>query len=308
MTTPPPIKTGDKIGIVTPSGKIGIGDLDNAIDCFEGWGLRVVTSPNVYSFHNQFGGTDRERASDLQSMLDDPGIKAVICSRGGYGTLRIIDHIDFSRFVSNPKWVVGYSDITVLHSHINKSCGIETIHGPMAAELSPSRKNPVSLESLDLLREALTGNLIYRNYAPHPLSRDGQAEGILTGGNLSVICSLLGSPSMYDLSGAILFIEDVGEYLYHIDRMMVALRRSGVLAGIGGLVVGSMTDMNDNRVPFGKTAAEIVAEAVGDYGYPVFFGFPAGHQHENHPLILGRKVVVSVSGNTGSLTYVDQDS
>jgi len=304
MITPQPLHQGDKVGIVTPSGKIGKGALDNAISRFEGWGLKVVTAPNVYSGFNQFGGTDRERASDLQSLLDDKDIKAIICSRGGYGSVRIIDRIDFSRFTSSPKWFVGYSDITVLHSHINEICGVETLHGPMAAELSPDKKIPVSAGSMELLRKVLFGAVPAYYNPNHPLSRKGKAEGVLTGGNLSVIYSLLGSPSLTDLRGKILFIEDVGEYLYHIDRMMIGLRRSGVLGGIGGLLVGAMTDMNDNKVPFGKTAGEIIAEAVEDYDYPVFFGFPAGHQPENHPLILGRKVVLSVGDKTGSLNCI----
>ncbi len=304
MVTPKPLHKGDKVGIVTPSGKIEKGALDNAISYFEGWGLKVVTAPNTYSGFNQFGGTDRERSSDLQSMLDDKDIKAIICSRGGYGSVRIIDRIDFSRFMSFPKWVVGYSDITVLHSHINEICGIETLHGPMAAELSPDRKSPVSARSMELLREVLFGTVPAYYYPNHPLSRKGKAVGVLTGGNLSVICSLFGSTSLTGLQDKILFIEDVGEYLYHIDRMMVALRRSGVLGMIGGLLVGAMTDMNDNKVPFGRTAWEIIAEAVEDYDYPVFFGFPAGHQPENHPLILGRKVILSVGDKTGNLTFI----
>ncbi len=304
MITPRPLHQGDKVGIVTPSGKIEKGALDNAISCYEGWGLKVVTAPNVYSGFNQFGGTDRERVSDLQSMLDDIDIKAIFCSRGGYGSVRIIDRVDFRRFKTYPKWIVGYSDITVIHSYINEICGIETLHGPMAAELSPDKKNPVSAGSMELLREVLFGAVPAYYHPNHPLSRKGKAEGVLTGGNLSVICSLLGSPSLVGLRGKILFIEDVGEYLYHIDRMMIALQRSGILGGIGGLLVGAMTDMNDNKVPFGKTAEEIIAEAVKEYDYPVFFGFPAGHQPDNHPLILGRKVVLSVGDKTGSLNGI----
>ncbi len=304
MITPPQLYQGDKVGIVTPSGKIEKGALNNAISCYEGWGLKVVTAPNVYSGFNQFGGTDQERVSDLQSMFDDGDIKAIICSRGGYGSVRIIDSIDFSRFISAPKWLVGYSDITVLHSHINEICSIETLHGPMAAELSHLKNYTVSARSMELLREVLFGTIPAYYHPNHPLSRKGTAEGVLTGGNLSVICSLFGSSSLSGLQGKILFIEDVGEYLYHIDRMMMAMRRSGVLGEIGGLLVGSMSDMNDNKVPFGRTAYEIIAEAVEDYDYPVLFGFPAGHQPENHPLILGRKVILSVGDKTGSIKFI----
>ncbi len=303
MTSPPPLKPGDKIAIISPSGKIEKGKLDTATGLFKKWGLEVVTGRHVYAGYNQFGGSDMERASDLQIMLDDPGIRAVICSRGGYGTVRIIDMIDFSRFISFPKWIVGYSDITVLHSHINRNYGIETIHGPMAAELSPGKKYPVSDKSLGLLKETLFGTLPAYYQPNHPLSGKGKFTGVLCGGNLSVICSLLGSPSAVDTRGRILLIEDVGENLYHIDRMMIALRRSGMLAAAGGLLVGGMTDMNDNSVPFGRTAEEIIAEAVEGYDYPVCFGFTAGHQSENYPLVLGREMNLSVGEASSSLTF-----
>jgi muramoyltetrapeptide carboxypeptidase len=303
MTNPLPLKPGDKIGIVSPSRKIDRGKLDAGIELLEGWGLEVVTGAHVYSAYNQFGGTDRERASDLQQMFDNDGIKAVICSRGGYGTVRIIDKIDFSRFVSNPKWIVGYSDITVLHSHVNRLFGISTMHGSMPAELAPGKEPPVDPGSLTLLKEALFGNLPRYSLPVHPLSRTGEATGQIVGGNLSVLFSLLGSRSAPDPHGKILFIEDVGEYLYHIDRMMVALSRCGWLETVRGLVVGGMTDMNDNEVPFGKTAEEIIAGAVEEYDYPVCFGFPAGHQSPNNPLVLGREAFLRVGETTTTLSY-----
>jgi muramoyltetrapeptide carboxypeptidase len=303
MIIPPSLKAGDKIGIVTPSRKIKPGSLDPAISLFEDWGLRVMIAPNVYSGYNQFGGSDLERAADFQLMLDDSDIKAILCSRGGYGTVRIIDRIDFARFISHPKWVVGYSDITVLHSHIITNCGIETIHAPMPAELSTERQPPVSARSLELLKETLFG-IVPAYYQPnHGLSRKGRAEGMLTGGNLSVLCSLLGSNSEIETAGHILFLEDVGENLYHIDRMILTLRRNGVLENIAGLVVGGLTEMKDDQVPFGKNAGEIIFSAVKEFDYPVFFGFPAGHQPENHPLVMGRNAVVSVGENTSSLVF-----
>jgi muramoyltetrapeptide carboxypeptidase len=303
MGNPPFLKNGDKIGIVSPSGRIEEGKLDNAIRIFKEWGLNAVTGGNVYSSYNQFGGSDEQRAADLQSMLDDESVKAIVCSRGGYGTVRIIDRIDFSRFVENPKWIVGYSDITVLHSHINKLFGIETIHSPMAAEMAPGRKEPLSGLSLQLLKDTLFGKLPVYNLPVHPLSVKGEAGGILTGGNLSVLCSLSGSRSDNDFKGKILFIEDIGEYLYHVDRMLWTLSRSGVLGVVAGLVIGGMTDMNDNKVPFGFNAEEIISQAVSGYGYPVCFGFPAGHQSANHPLILGRRALLRVGDDTCSLSY-----
>jgi muramoyltetrapeptide carboxypeptidase len=304
MIVPPSLKPGDKVGIISPSRKIKQGSLDRAISIFEDWGLDVVTGPNVYAGYHQFGGTDQERAADLQLMLDDTGIKAIMCSRGGYGTVRIIDLVDFGGLIACPKWIAGYSDITVLHSHINAVCGIETLHSIMPAELSPQKDPPVSVRSVDLLKEALFGAIPAYYQPNHPLSRKGRAEGAMTGGNLSVLYSLLGSDSEPDMQGSILFIEDVGEYLYHIDRMMISLKRSGVLAGIAGLVVGGMSEMNDNEVPFGKTAQEIIAGAVSDYDYPVLFGFPAGHEPENHPLVMGRNAVLSVGDTTSSLVFL----
>lgn len=303
MGSPPFLKPGDKIGIVSPSGKIEQGKLDNAIGIFREWGLDVVTGRNVYSCYNQFGGSDDQRVTDLQSMLDDESVNAVVCSRGGYGTVRIIDRIDFRRFVEHPKWIVGYSDITVLHSHINNLFGIETIHSPMAAEMAPGRKEPPSGLSLQLLKETLFGKIPVYDLPVHPLSVKGEAVGIVAGGNLSVLCSLSGSLSEINFHEKILFIEDVGEYLYHIDRMMWTLLRSGVLELVSGLIIGGMTDMNDNKVPFGFNAEEIISQAVSGYKYPVCFGFPAGHQSANLPLILGRQALLRVGDDTFSLSY-----
>lgn len=303
MISPPPLKKNDLIGIITCAGKIEKGSLDEAIKILEGWGFRVITGKHVYGEFNQFGGTDLERAADLQFMLDHPDIKAIMCSRGGYGTVRIIDQIDYSLFRLHPKWVVGYSDITVLHNHINQNCGIETLHALMPSELSPDREKALTIRSLDHLREALFGTLPAYYQSNHPLSRKGKAEGVITGGNLSVLYSLLGSSSFPDTQGRILFIEDVGEYLYHIDRMMVALSRNGVLGSVSGLITGGMTGMNDNKVPFGKTAEEIIAEAVDEFDYPVLFGFSSGHQPENHPLFLGREVSLYVGEASSSLAF-----
>lgn len=303
MLAPPPLKKGDKVGIVSPSGRIGKNSLDNATAMLEGWSLEVVAGKYVYAAYNQFGGTDRERAEDLQMMLDDKEIKAVFCSRGGYGMVRIIDMMDFSRFMSYPKWIVGYSDITLLHSHIQEVCRIETLHALMPAELAPDKPEPPSTRSVELLRATLFGTPPSYDLHIHPLSRAGKAEGIMTGGNLSVLYSLSGSSSAVNTRGTILFIEDVGEHLYHIDRMMHSFRRNGMLGGVSGLLVGGLTGMNDNAVPFGMSAGEIIAGAVADYDYPVCFGFPAGHQTENHPLILGRKASLEVGDRSCKLVY-----
>lgn len=219
-------------------------------------------------------------------MLDDDKIRAIVCSRGGYGTVRIIDKIDFSAFRENPKWIVGYSDATVLHSHINRQFGIETVHAVMPINIKSEKQD----ETLRTLVNVLFGKHITYSYPKSGLSRNGNAEGELIGGNLSILHNLMGSVSEPDTSGKILFLEDVDEYLYHIDRMMINLKRGGKLDKLKGLIVGGMTKMKDNTIPFGKTANEIIADTVKNYKYPVCFDFPAGHEDPNLALIMGRNV------------------
>jgi muramoyltetrapeptide carboxypeptidase len=303
MVTPSCLAPGDTVGIAAPARKISPAEIAPALKLIESWGLKTVFGKNIFGEHHQFSGTDSQRAADLQQMLDDPSVKAVFCARGGYGTLRLIDSLDFRKFQSKPKWIVGYSDITVLHAHIHACFGIETIHAAMPFNLT---KNTEAAESL---RKALFGEpvsymLTAQNAAPMKYNRRGSAEGVLTGGNLSLLYALSSSLSESSYETKILFIEDIDEYLYHIDRMMVSLKRPGKLAGLAGLIIGSMTDMKDNTVPFGKTAEEIIREAVDEYNYPVCFGFPAGHVDRNLALILGRKVRLSV-GDEMKLQFSD---
>ncbi len=279
------LKENDKIAIISTARKITPDEIKPAVEILKSWGLNTVTGKNLFAECNQYSGSDEQRAEDLQAAIDDDEIKAIICARGGYGTVRIIDKIDFSSFVKNPKWIIGYSDVTVLHSHINTNFNIETIHGSML--LNFSKNTP---EALGSLKKVLFEGQFSYCINSHPLNRKGKAEGFLTGGNLSLLYALNNTVSDIDTDGKILFIEDLDEYLYHIDRMIITLKRSGKLANLAGLVVGGMTEMKDNTVPFGKTAEEIIAEAVSEYDYPVCFGFPAGHIDDNRALILGRKV------------------
>lgn len=288
MQQPSFLKKGDKIGIIAPARKISKEEIQSAIDVFNVWGLEVVLSKNLFNVDNQFSGTDNERADALQIMLNDNSIKAIISARGGYGTIRIIDKIDFTNFRNHPKWIVGYSDITVLHSHIN-NFGIETLHATMPINFS---KNA---EATETLRKALFGEQLNYKFEAHPLNKKGEAEAELIGGNLSLIYALTGSVSDIDTKGKILFIEDLDEYLYHIDRMMLNLKRCGKLDHLAGLIVGGMTDMKDNTIPFGKTAEEIIIDAVKEYDYPVCFNFPAGHVEKNLALYLGKKAKLKVS-------------
>jgi muramoyltetrapeptide carboxypeptidase len=299
MKTPPYLKIGDSIGIAAPARKISMEELLPAIDIFKKWQLEPVFAPNLFCIDNQYAGNDEERLNGFQELLDSPEIKAIICARGGYGTMRIIDKLDFSQFLKYPKWIAGYSDVTVLHSHINKNFGIETLHGTMPINFSTN--TPEALESL---KKALFGENLFYVTEKHNLDRTGKTEGVLTGGNLSILYALSGSDSDIATDGKILFIEDLEEYLYHIDRMMVQLKRSGKLQNLAGLIVGGMNNMNDNAVPFGKTAYEIISEHIAAYDYPVCFGFPAGHIDDNRTLIMGRKIEFDVSDEKSEIHFL----
>lgn len=295
---PPFLKAGDKIGIVAPARKFTPDELAFALRQFTSWGLVPVTGKNLFGADHQYSGTDAERAADLQTMLDDPEIKAIISARGGYGTMRIIDALDFTQFKKHPKWICGYSDITVLHSHINRQYGVETLHCTMPVSFE---KDAFSLESL---RKALFGeHRIIDIPTGNPLNRAGFAQGELVGGNLSLLYAMQGSASDIDTKGKILFLEDLDEYLYHLDRMMLSLKRAGKLAHLNGLVIGGMTEMRDNTVPFGRTGEQIIFDAVHEYAYPLCFEMPAGHGTQNHALYLGRQAKLSV-GDAVRLEFV----
>ena len=249
------------------------------------------------SYH-QFAGDDDLRARDMQRFIDDDSIKAIIAARGGYGTIRIIDKIDFGRFADHPKWLVGFSDITVLHSHLFANYSTQTIHGQMPVNIPDASKH-----SLDTLRKALFGEDLSYHFAPNNLNRTGEATGILTGGNLSLLVALMGSVSDCDYDGKILFIEDVSEYLYSIDRMLRTLDRAGKLKNLAGLVVGGFTEVKDNDIPFGQTVPEIIMEIVKGYNYPVCFDFPAGHIPDNQSLVFGKVLKLVVNESSVKAAY-----
>lgn len=289
MLIPDYLKKGDTIGVAATARKVSFQELQPAINLFEKWGLKVKLGKNLFNIHNQFSGTDNERASDLQQLLDDNEVKAIIGARGGYGTMRIIDKIDFTAFKKNPKWITGYSDVTALHSHVIQNYKAAVIHGPMAFNVT---HNETASESL---RKALFGELFDHSFPSHPLNKIGSSEGVLVGGNLSIIYAIVGSKSDINTDGKILFIEDLDEYLYHIDRMMISLKRAGKLDKLKGLVVGGMSDMKDNAIGFGKSVEEIILDAVKEYDYPVCFNFNAGHIEGNNALYLGRKIKLEVA-------------
>ena len=297
MVTPPYLKTGDKVAIVTTARKVDRADLQAAITLLKDWGLVPVIGKSIGASQNQYAGSDALRRQDLQTMLDDENIAAIWCAKGGYGTVRIIDGLDFYKFVKHPKWIVGYSDVTVLHSHLYKM-GFETLHAPMAKEV-----DDITAFAKAGLERGLFGKEIKHRTDGHSLNRTGAGSGEVVGGNLSILYSLCGSPTAISTEGKILFIEDLDEYLYHIDRMMMNLKRNGMLRHLAGLIVGGMTKMNDNSVPFGKNAQEIVFDTVKEFDFPVCFDFPAGHVDDNRALILGRKGQLEVEDNGVKLCF-----
>lgn len=297
MKIPPFLKKGDTVAIVATARKISKDELKPSLEVLKNWGLKVVYAPNLFKVKNQFAGSDKERAIGLQWALDSDEIKAAFVARGGYGTLRIIDSINLSKFKKHPKWIVGYSDTTILHCYLEKK-GIASIHGTMPFQFNQNQ------EATESLRKALFGEKNEYESPRNKLNRLGKAQGEVVGGNLSLLYALSGSDCDVDTKGKILFIEDLDEYLYHVDRMMLQLKRSGKLKNLKALVVGGMSDMKDNAIPFGKTAEEIIFDAVKEYKYPVCFNFPAGHIQKNLAFYVGKKANVLVDKKGGCLSYL----
>ncbi len=293
---PPSLKKGDTILIIGTARARNAEAIQPAIDMLMAWGLKPVCGKNVFKLHHQFAGTDKERAHDLQWAVNHKTAKAVLIAGGGYGTLRIIDAVDFSAIKKYPKWFIGYSDTTVLQARLSQM-GMASIHGTMAFQF---HKHLAATESI---KHLLFGDKINYAIPPHPLNRKGTAKAEVLGGNLSLIYALSGSVDDLNTKNKILFIEDLDEQLYHIDRMMLQLKRSGKLKHLKGLVVGGMSDMKDNAVPYGKTAEEIIFDAVKEYKYPVCFNFPAGHIECNMALYLGKKATLSVEKNKIHFNY-----
>jgi len=292
---PPLLKSGDKIAIAAPARKISRDELAFAINEFQSWGLEVVLHDLLFEQHHQLAGTDSTRAEVFQSYLNNPEVKAIIAARGGYGSVKIIDQLDFSPLMHSPKWIIGYSDITVFHSHLHANTNLCTLHATMPINMLPEK---FDRQSVKALKSLLMGHEPFHyELNQHPMNVEGEATAELVGGNLSVLYSLLGSVSDMNTKGKILFIEDLDEYLYHVDRMMMALDRAGKLSALAGLVVGGMSDMKDNQVPFGMSAEEIILARVKNYGYPVCFGFPAGHEKVNLPLLFGSTYHLKVNSN-----------
>jgi len=301
MIFPELLQKGDRIRIVAPAGNVSKEKVLPGIGLLQDVGYEVIVGKHVFDRHFQYAGTDQQRAADFQEAINDTQTKAIICARGGYGSVRIIEKIDFSLLAKCPKWLVGFSDITVFHSVLNK-LGFASIHGAMPAFFLENKKPSKSFQSL---MELITSGNSDIRLSSHSLNFKGNCSGELVGGNLSLLYSFQGTPWQLDMKGKILLVEDLSEYLYHLDRMMQNFRLSGQLSGLAGLVVGAFTEMQDNESPFGKSAYEIIREAVDGFQFPVCFDFPVGHISKNLPLVIGAKYQLEV-GETCLLKRIQE--
>lgn len=284
VNIPPYLKKGDTIGIICPAGYMPASKAATCIEVLQQWGFKVKTGFTLGHQHHYFSGTDEERLADLQQMLDDKEVKAILCGRGGYGVSRIIDAVNWKEFKKYPKWIIGFSDITVFHSFLYTGLKTASLHAPMANAFND---NGWRSEYVQSLHKALTGKKNKYVVAPHEFNRKGKARGVLVGGNLSLLAHQAGTPSDIKTKDCILFIEDVGEYLYNIDRMLLQLERAGKLQHLAGLIVGGFTDNKDTTIPFGQTVEEIIHDRVAKYSYPVCFHFPVSHDTANVALKVG---------------------
>lgn len=302
LVQPPYLQKGDTVMILATAGIINDSTIiNNGVELLKTWGLHVKLGNYLYEQNHHFAGTDKHRLEDFQKAIDDDNIKAIWCARGGYGTVRIIDDIDFARFKQHPKWVIGFSDVTVLHNEVH-NLGIETIHAMMPSTLKPGNEGQKKAQKS--LKKALFGKKIKYQVSESDYNKEGEAVGQLVGGNLSILYSLLGSKSSISVDNKILFIEDVGEYEYHIDRMLLNLKRNGYFEKCKGLIIGGISDIRENDVAFGKTVEEIVLDAVKEYDFPVSFDFPAGHIRDNRTLILGREISLLVKENKAVVKFI----
>ena len=304
LIKPDYLKKGDTVAIVAPSGvlKNYHSYINKAKKILKNWELNVVIGDNVFKDDGHFAGTDKQRTSDFQAALDNKSIKAIWCARGGYGTMRIIDNLNYEKFKENPKWIIGYSDITAIHNDIHNE-NSQSIHGMMCKSLEEVNINED--DSVKLLKKTLFGEKLSYNIEGNKYNIEGQASGPLVGGNLTLLHCLLGSNSSINTDGKILFIEDLGEYLYHIDRMLYSMKRAGYFDNCKGLIVGDFTDLRKNTTPFGRNLKELIIEIVKEYNFPVSFGFPAGHGDKNYPLILGREIKFDVSKEKTNIIFSD---
>ena len=297
---PPYLKIGNTVGIICPSGFMPLEKTNECVNTLKQWGYNVKVGKTVGAQHHYFSGTDEERLADLQMMMDDENIHAILCARGGYGMGRIVEQLNFKKFLKKPKWIIGFSDITVLHSHLYSRYRMASMHAPMANAFNEKD----NIEYLNSLKNSLKGDKANYTCNAQPFSRDGKCRGRLVGGNLSILTHLIGTSSDVNTKNKILFLEDVGEYIYNIDRMMYQLKRAGKLKHLAGLIVGGFTEIKDTAVSYGMTAEACIADIIKEYKFPIAFGFPVSHAKENFALKVGIKYELINSGNLTSLIEI----
>lgn len=305
LIQPPYLKAGDTVAIVAPSGILlnREKEVNQAVELLKSWNLNVVISDHVFSQNGHFAGTDKERTADFQETLDNPNIKAIWAARGGYGTVRILDKLDYTKFKEHPKWVIGYSDITALHNQIHNQ-GIESIHALMATNLTDDLGD--IKDNISSFEDALFGKPLAYTIESSIYNRLGTTSGQLVGGNLTLLHTMLGSKTSIDTNGKILFFEEIGEYAYHIDRMLQSLKRAGYFENCKGIIVGDISKVRKNTTEFGRTIEEIILDIVAEYDFPVLFNFPAGHEDDNRALILGRRIELSVGKDVSEVRFINQ--
>ena len=304
LIAPPHLKKGDTVAIVAPSGilKNREDEIDKAFKLLKSWGLNVTFGKHLYSKANHFAGTDEQRCDDFQKAMDDPSISAIWCARGGYGAVRIIDQLNFEKFKKHPKWLIGYSDITALHNEFHNQ-GFESIHGLMCVSLAKEIKD--IQESLDTFKSVLFGSPSNYTLKGSSYNKSGTVTGQLVGGNLTILHTMLGSKSSIDTSGKILFIEEIGEYKYHIDRMLQSLKRAGYFDHCNGVIVGDMTRLRNNTTKWGSSIEQLILDVLKDYDFPVAFNMPAGHEKDNRAMILGREIQLTISSEQSSIKFLN---
>ena len=302
LIRPAYLKAGDTVAIVAPSGILKNRDreVQQAVDLLKDWGLNAIVGEHVFSKADHFAGTDEERCEDLQKAMDDPTISAIWCARGGYGTVRILDKLDYTKLKENPKWIIGYSDITALHNQLHNQ-GFESLHALMCVSLTQDITEVQ--ESVDTFKAALFGNPSNYDLEGSKYNREGEAKGQLIGGNLTILHTMLGSDTSLDTSGKILFIEEIGEYKYHIDRMLQSMKRAGYFENLNGLVVGDMSKLRKNTTLWGTSVEQLILDAIAEYDFPIAFNMPAGHEDDNRALVLGRTVELKVGKESSELSY-----
>ncbi len=302
ITVPPYLQKGDSIGLVCPAGYMPYEKAQTCITTLQNWGFKVKEGETLRNQFNYFSGTDEVRLQDLQRMLDNEKLKAILCARGGYGLSRIIDDLNFIILQKKPKWIIGYSDVTVLHAHLLTRFNIASLHAPMAAAFNDGGFENEFVRSI---HKALSGEKTIYECTAHSLNREGTAQAELVGGNLSLLAHLIGTTSDMNTSGKILFIEDVGEYIYNVDRMMMQLKRAGKLENLKGLIIGGFTEMKDTQIPFGQNVYEVISKQIAAYNYPVCFDFPVSHTERNYALKIGLRYELKVEKNKVTLKEVE---